>query len=94
MSTLSHEKQIQEYEETIAKFKKQHQQNPLLSNAEISKIEKKLSELKKKVYSQLTPWERVAICRHAARPKAIDYIKNPSEAVQLAAVRQPSDTTE
>ena len=30
---LTHEKQIQEYEETIAKFKEQNQNNPLLSDA-------------------------------------------------------------
>lgn len=79
---LPHEKQIQDYEETIAKFKKQHTQNPLLSEAEILKLENKLSELKKKVYKNLSPWERVGICRHPARPKAIDYIKNLCEEFQ------------
>lgn len=44
---LAHEKQIQGYEETIAKFKKQHKENPLLSEAELGKLEKKLAELKK-----------------------------------------------
>lgn len=76
---LQHEKQIQEYEETIAKFRKQHAQNPLLSEAEIVKLEKKLLELKKKVYKNLSPWERVGICRHPGRPKAIDYLKNLCE---------------
>ncbi len=76
---LQHEKKIYEYEETIAKFKKQHEENPLLSNAELAKLEKKLGDLKKKTYSNLTPWERVGICRHPARPKAIDYIKNLCE---------------
>jgi acetyl-CoA carboxylase carboxyl transferase subunit alpha len=76
---LAHEKQIQEYEETIAKFKEQHKNNPLLSEAELSKLEKKLAHLKKKVYSNLSPWERVGICRHPQRPKAVDYIKNLCE---------------
>lgn len=79
---LQHEKKIYEYEETIAKFKKQHQDNPLLSETELTKLEKKLSELKKKVYSNLTPWERVGICRHPARPKAVDYIKNMCDQFQ------------
>ena len=79
---LPHEKQIQEYEEMIAKFKKQHQANPLLSEAELQKLEKKLAELRKKVYSNLSPWERVGICRHPARPKAKDYIKNICEEFQ------------
>lgn len=79
---LAHEKQIQEYEETIAKFKKQHQANPLLTEGELLKLEKKLAELKKKIYSNLSPWERVTICRHPARPKAIDYIKHLCEDFQ------------
>jgi len=56
---LSHEKQIQEYEETIAKFKEQNLNNPLFSESELGKLEKKLAQLKKKVYSNLSPWERV-----------------------------------
>ncbi len=76
---LQHEKKIYEYEETIAKFKKQHQENPLLSEAELNKLEKKLNELKKKVYSNLSPWERVGISRHPSRPKTTDYIKNLCE---------------
>ena len=76
---LTHEKQIQEYEETIAKFKEQNQNNPLLSDAELVKLEKKLAQLKKKVYSNLSPWERVTISRHPQRPRAIDYIKHLCE---------------
>lgn len=76
---LTHEKQIQEYEETIAKFKEQNQSNPLLSDAELIKLEKKLDQLKKKVYSNLSPWERVAISRHPQRPRAVDYIKHLCE---------------
>ena len=76
---LTHEKQIQEYEETIAKFKEQNQSNPLLSDAELVKLEKKLAQLKKKVYSNLSPWERVAISRHPQRPRAVDYIQHLCE---------------
>lgn len=76
---LPHEKQILEYEETIAKLKKQNQTNPLWSNSELSKLEKKLDQLKKQVYSNLSPWERVAICRHPQRPHGIDYIKGVFE---------------
>ncbi len=73
---LAHEKQILEYEKTVAQLKEQNQHNALWSDEEIQKLEKKLDQLKKKVYSKLTPWERVAICRHPSRPRSIDYIKN------------------
>ncbi|HRD55273.1 MAG TPA: acetyl-CoA carboxylase carboxyltransferase subunit alpha [Parachlamydiaceae bacterium] len=75
MDILPHEKQIYEYVKAIDHLKKQNQDNPLFNN-EIKKLEKKLEELKKGIYSELTPWQRVMICRHPARPHTIDYIKN------------------
>lgn len=75
MTMLAHEKQIKEYEKTLAELKEQNKLNDLLSIDEISQLEKKLGALKKKVYSSLTPWQRVAICRHPARPRSVDYIK-------------------
>lgn len=76
---LAHEKQILEYEKTIAQLKVQNKGNSLWSEEELHKLEKKLEQLKKKVYSQLTPWERVAISRHPARPRSVDYIRNLCE---------------
>lgn len=75
MDVLPHEKQIYEYIKTIEHLKKQNKDNPLFVN-EIQKLEQKLLELKKKVYSELTPWERIQICRHPSRPHTIDYIEN------------------
>ena len=43
---------------------------------EIEKLEQKLEKLKESVYSELTPWQRVQICRHPSRPHTIDYVKN------------------
>ncbi len=79
MSTLAHEKQIFEYEKTIAQLKEQNKGNALWSEDEIVKLESKLEQLKSKVYSELSPWDRVAICRHPQRPKSIDYICNICE---------------
>lgn len=75
MDILPHEKQIHEYIKTIEHLKKQSQGNPLFQT-EISRLEKKLEQLKQKVYSELTPWQRVMICRHPSRPHSVDYIKN------------------
>ncbi len=78
MDTLPHEKQIVEYIKTIEHLKKQNQDNPLFKN-EIAKLEQKLEKLKEKVYSELTPWQRIQICRHPSRPHSIDYIQNICE---------------
>lgn len=75
---LPHEKQIFEYIKTIDHLKKQNQNNSLF-NTEINKLEEKLDNLKEKVYQELTPWERIGICRHPNRPKTLDYIKNICE---------------
>lgn len=75
MDILPHEKQIHEYVKTIEHLKKQNQNSPLFNN-EIKRFEQKLEELKEKIYSELTPWQRVTICRHSSRPHTIDYIKN------------------
>lgn len=76
MTVLPHEKQIVEVEQTLAKLKEQNKNNPLFSQEELHKMERKLELLKEKVYSELKPWDRVAICRHPQRPHSIDYIEN------------------
>jgi acetyl-CoA carboxylase carboxyl transferase subunit alpha len=76
---LAHEKQISDYKKTIELLKGKERSGDLWSKEEIDKLEEKLDHLKTKVYSNLTPWERVAICRHPARPRSIDYIKNICE---------------
>lgn len=73
---LAHEKQIREYEKTIQQLKEQNKGNVHWTSDELKILEDKLENLKKQVYSKLSPWERVAICRHASRPRSIDYIKH------------------
>jgi len=74
MDPLPHEKQIEEYVKTIEHLKKQNQDNPLFTS-EIKQLQQKLEKLKYKVYSELTPWQRIMICRHPARPHTIDYVR-------------------
>ncbi|HLB53390.1 MAG TPA: acetyl-CoA carboxylase carboxyltransferase subunit alpha, partial [Chlamydiales bacterium] len=79
MTILPHEKQIVEMAETLHRLKQQNLKNSLWSKDEFVRMERKLDELKASVYSQLSPWERVAICRHSQRPHALDYIQNLCE---------------
>jgi acetyl-CoA carboxylase carboxyl transferase subunit alpha len=76
---LAHEKPIFEFEKTLQKLQEQKDGDTPWSDREIELLEQKLQALKNKVYSALTPWERVAICRHPQRPKTLDYIKNICE---------------
>ncbi|MFA6118823.1 MAG: acetyl-CoA carboxylase carboxyltransferase subunit alpha [Parachlamydiales bacterium] len=76
MTILPHEKQIVEYEQTIKQVKEQNKNNALWTKEEIKKIEKKLEILKENVYSNLSAWDRILICRHPKRPHSKDYLEN------------------
>ncbi len=89
---LAHEKEIHECEESILRIKNQNHKNGLWSEQEIKYLERKLETLKKQVYSNLKPLDRVAICRHPARPHALDFIQNlTSEFEELAGDRTFAD---
>lgn len=82
MNMLEHEKQIFEYEKTLKQLKEQNKHNTIWSDDEISKLEQKLEELRRKTYNTLSSLERIAICRHPDRPKALDYIRNVCDAFE------------
>lgn len=44
--------------------------------AEIEELEQKIEKLKVRIYSRLSPWEKVQVSRHPDRPKTLDYINN------------------
>ncbi len=53
-------------------------------HAEISELEAEIRTTKEKVYSTLTPWQRVQIARHKDRPMLEDYIESMfSEFIEL-----------
>lgn len=73
---LKHEQKIQECEETILKLQSQMQLHDDHALNEMKGLQVRLQELKTRVYSQLSPWEKVTICRHSNRPHSKDYILN------------------
>jgi acetyl-CoA carboxylase carboxyl transferase subunit alpha len=72
--SLPHEKQILEYAKTIEQLRKQAKDSPAFLK-EVARFEKKLEELKVKVYKELSSWDRVLISRHPQRPHSTDYIQ-------------------
>jgi acetyl-CoA carboxylase carboxyl transferase subunit alpha len=54
------------------------------SSEEVRKLSAEVEKLKEKIYRNLSPWQRVQIARHPARPKTLDYLRNIfSEFVEL-----------
>ena len=69
---LGFEKPIKDLEERIAELHRLAGPNEELQD-EISRLEGALDAAKKRIYSNLTPYQRVQVARHPDRPNFCDY---------------------
>ena len=74
MNGLEFEKPITELEERIKELKEFSSNRRIDLSSEISKLVSKLEKLKKDIYGNLTPWQKVQIARHPKRLYTLDYI--------------------
>lgn len=72
---LDFEKPIVEVESKIKELRKLDSDKKVSLEPEIKKLERKLEKLKKEIYHNLSPWQRVQIARHPQRPYTLDYIR-------------------
>jgi acetyl-CoA carboxylase carboxyl transferase subunit alpha len=74
MNYLDFEKPIEELQTQLEKI----QEAAVKSGMDVSKItsemEEKIKEARTKIYSNLTPWQRVQVSRHPDRPYTLAYI--------------------
>ncbi len=75
LQPLEFEKPIVELEEKLADLKRHSRANDLNFDSEVQRMEGKIDETKREIYLNLTPWQRVQIARHPARPYALDYLQ-------------------
>jgi acetyl-CoA carboxylase carboxyl transferase subunit alpha len=75
LTPLEFEKPLVELEKKIEAIKVQFAEHITDAGPEIEALEAKLQEERDKLYSNLTPWQRVQIVRHPARPYTFDYLK-------------------
>ncbi len=75
MPGLEFEKPIIELEQKIEELKGFSAHKDIDISGEIKRLEEKLSQIKKDIYENLTPWQRVQIARHPKRPYTLDYIE-------------------
>ncbi|MEM0996483.1 MAG: acetyl-CoA carboxylase carboxyltransferase subunit alpha [Bacteroidota bacterium] len=74
------EKKLEEMRNRAEKMKEKGKTKGLPElEASLVEMEGQILELKKKVFDNLTPWERVQLSRHPERPYSLDYIQNISE---------------
>ena len=69
------EKPIVELENKIKELTEFSATKQIDLSSEIEKLKDKLRSLKKNIYSNLTPWQKVQIARHFQRPTTLDYIE-------------------
>jgi len=72
---LEFEKPLLDLERQIAHLKRLAEDQRLDVDAEIEPLAQRLTELRREVYRDLTPMQRVLVARHPRRPYALDYIR-------------------
>jgi acetyl-CoA carboxylase carboxyl transferase subunit alpha len=70
---LDFERPVVELQRKIASLKSRAKTRPELAR-ELRLIEARAVELQKKIFSDLTPWQKVQLARHPARPYTLDYL--------------------
>ncbi len=74
-SALEFEKPLVEVEKQIDELRKMAAEREISVDAEIAPLEQKLGELRKSIYANLTPIQRVQVARSPRRPFTLDYIR-------------------
>lgn len=74
--TIEFERPIVELEERLEELKTSPAAVVPDLAQEIRELEKQLRGLKKRVYSSLTPWQKVQLARHPLRPHFSNYLEN------------------
>ena len=75
MEYLDFELPIKELNNQLENFEKIANKSDLDVTETTKSINKKLVDVKKKIYKNLTAWQRVQLSRHPSRPYTLDYIK-------------------
>ncbi|MBR3506391.1 MAG: acetyl-CoA carboxylase carboxyltransferase subunit alpha [Lentisphaeria bacterium] len=74
IAVLEFEKPLAELEDRIDALMRMDAVGSGDHSKELRSLRRKLTEAKKSVYANLTPWQRVQLARHPYRPYSLDYI--------------------
>ncbi len=73
---LDFQKPIKELENKIKEFENISSSSSMDLTSEIKILKDKMNKMKKDLYSNLTPWQKVKIARLQQRPSTLDYVNN------------------
>ncbi|MGH7742048.1 MAG: acetyl-CoA carboxylase carboxyl transferase subunit alpha, partial [Candidatus Eiseniibacteriota bacterium] len=75
MSTwLEFEKPVLEIEQQIEALRSRSAERGVPASAELKELEARADQLRRDVYANLTPFQRVQVAKHPQRPYTLDYI--------------------
>lgn len=74
-SALEFEKPLAELEKQIEEIRKVAEEQKLDVNLQIAPLQAKLGDMRRDVYRNLTPLQRVQVARSARRPFTLDYLR-------------------
>lgn len=79
MEYLDFEQPIADLEKKIAELKELSVADDEILQPEIDRLEERVQELRKSIFTNLTRWQRVQLARHPDRPYTQDYIDRITE---------------
>jgi acetyl-CoA carboxylase carboxyl transferase subunit alpha len=71
---LEFEKPLRELSKQLDELRQRSIETNVDLATEVHAIEKKIETMRRDIYSNLTPWQKVQIARHPKRPYALDYV--------------------
>ena len=89
---LDFEQPIAELESKLSDIQQLSEQNSVDVSGAVKDLEKKIIDLKKETYGNLTRWQKVQLSRHPERPYMIDYVHGMCDKfIELHGDRQVKD---
>ena len=71
---LDFERPVSELENQIKELKTASKKQDIDISLEVEALQEKVNRMVEEIYLDLSPWERVQLSRHPARPHSLDYI--------------------
>lgn len=82
MVYLDFEKPIAELEDQLDQIKKVAEKSDVNVKQSVKELEKKIAEERKRIYKDLTGWQRVQLSRHPDRPYTLYYLSQMCDSFQ------------
>lgn len=76
VAILEFEKPLIELERQIERLRRLASEREIEVEDDVAPLQAKLGELRREIYSNLTPMQRVQVARHPRRPYALDHIRS------------------